>query len=117
MDAERLPCSVSACYCTLADTEALPAIVKVHVRVLLPPLEHAPDQTASRPFDTLSVTDVPAVNDAVPVLPTATLMPVGLERTRSPVLPLALTVNATVCPGGGAVDPVMVSVALLVTFW
>jgi hypothetical protein len=85
---------------------------------LLPPLEHAPDQIASRPFDTDSVIDVPVVNDADPELPTATLMPAGLEMTRSPLRPVALTVNVAVCPegGGGALDGVIVSVALRVTF-
>lgn len=70
--------------------------VNVHVRRLLPPLEQAPDQIASRPFDTLSVIDVPVANDADPVLPTATLIPAGLDVTRSPLLPLALTVSVTV---------------------
>jgi len=46
---------------------------------LLPALEHAPDHTASRPFDTVSVTDVPVVNVADPLLPTATLMPAGAD--------------------------------------
>lgn len=73
----------------------------MHVRRLLPPLEHAPDQTASRPFETVSVIDVPVVNDADPVLPTATLMPAGLEVTRSPFLPVAVTVNVAAWPGGG----------------
>jgi hypothetical protein len=40
----------------LAVIAADPVIVNVHVLVLLPPLEHAPDHTASRPFVTLSVT-------------------------------------------------------------
>ena len=46
-----------------------------------------------RPFVTLSVIDVPVVNVAEPVLPTATLMPAGLEVTRSPALPVAVTVT------------------------
>ena len=70
--------------------------MNVHVFVLFPPLEHAPDQMASRPFDTLSVIEVPVVNDADPELPTATLMPAGLEVTRSPLLPLAVTVSVAV---------------------
>jgi hypothetical protein len=82
----------------------------VHVFVLLPPLEHAPDQTASRPFETLSVIVVPAPNDADPLLPTATLMPVGFDMTRSPLLPVAVTVSVNPCPGG-----VTVSVADRVT--
>ena len=67
--------------------------VNVHVRVLLPPLEHAPDQMASRPLLTLSVIGVPVVNAAVPVLPTGTLLPAGLESTRSPDRPVAVTVS------------------------
>jgi hypothetical protein len=70
--------------------------VKLHVFVLLPPLEQAPDQIASRPFETLRVIDVPTANEADPALPTETLMPVGLEVTRSPLRPDALTVSVAV---------------------
>jgi hypothetical protein len=80
-------------HCTFADTEAAPLIVNVHVFVFVPPLEQAPDQIASRPFVTLSVIRVPVVNDADPELPVATLMPTGLEVTRSPLRPLAVTVS------------------------
>jgi hypothetical protein len=75
--------------------------VNVHVRLLLPPLEHAPDQIASRPFVTLSVIDVPAANDAEPLLPTATLIPAGLDVMRSPLRPVAVTVKAAVWPPAG----------------
>jgi len=85
-------------------------MVNVHVLLLLPPLEHAPDQIASRPFETLSVIDVPLANDAEPELPTATLMPAGLEVTRSPLRPVAVTVKVTFCPAG-----VTVNVAVRVT--
>ena len=68
----------------------------MHVFRLLPALEHAPDQIASRPFETLNVIEVPVVNDADPELPTATLMPVGLDVTRSPLRPLAATVSVAV---------------------
>jgi len=67
--------------------------VNVHVFALFPPLEQAPDQIALRPLETLSVMDVPVVNDADPVLPTVTLIPAGLEVTRSPLRPLAVTVS------------------------
>ena len=77
-------------------TDAVPVIVNVHVFVLLPPLEQAPDQIASRPFETLSVIAVPVVNDPDPELPTVTLMPAGVEVTRSPLLPVAVTVSVTV---------------------
>ena len=63
---------------------------------LLPLLEQAPDQIASRPFETVSVIDAPTVNDADPVLPTATLNPDGLDVTRSPLRPLAVTVSVAV---------------------
>ena len=72
---------------------AAPESVNVQVFALLPPLEQAPDQIASRPFETLSVIDVPVANDADPVLPTATLIPAGLDVTRSPLRPLAVTVS------------------------
>ena len=65
----------------------------MHVFTLLPPLEQAPDQITSRVFDALRVIDVPVVNVAEPVLPTATLIPTGLEVTRSPILPVAVTVT------------------------
>jgi hypothetical protein len=69
--------------------------VNTHVFLLFPPLEHAPDQTASRPFETVSVIAVPPVNDADPVLPTATLMPAGLEVILSPLRPVAVTVRVS----------------------
>jgi hypothetical protein len=82
----------------------LPVIVKVHVFVLLPPLEHAPDQMASRPFVTLNVIDVPVLNDAEPEVPTLTLMPAGLDVTRSPLRPDAVTVSVAACDGGLTVN-------------
>jgi len=51
---------------------------------------------ASRPFETVSVIEVPVVNDADPVLPTATLIPAGVEVTLSPVRPVAVTVSVAV---------------------
>jgi hypothetical protein len=91
-------------------TVELPVNVNVHDLVLLPPLEHAPDQMASRPLLTLNVIDVPVANDAEPVLPTLTLMPAGLDVTRSPLRPVAVTVNVAACDGG-----VTVNVAVLLT--
>jgi hypothetical protein len=41
----------------LALTAAFAVSVNVHVFTLFPPLEQAPDQIASRPFDTLRVID------------------------------------------------------------
>src|SRR3954449_2648320 len=92
----RIPHSAFRNHCTLAVTVALGASVKVQLLRLLPALEQAPDQTASRPFDTVSVTDAPTVNDADPALPTATLNPAGLDVTRSPLRPLAVTVSVAV---------------------
>ena len=83
-------------YCTLAVTAAAADRVKVHVRTLLPPLEQAPDQMAERPLLTLRVIDVPTANDAEPVVPVATLMPAGLDVTRSPLRPVVVTVSAAV---------------------
>jgi hypothetical protein len=89
-------------HCTFAVTDAAALIATVQLFVLLPPLEHAPDQMASRPLVTVSVTLVPDVNEAEPLLPTATLMPAGVDVMRSPLRPVAVTVSATVCDGGGA---------------
>ena len=83
----------SLSYCTLALTEAAPVRVNVHVFALLPPLEQAPDQITSRVLEALSVIEVPVVNVAEPLAPTATLIPAGLEVTRSPVRPVAVTVS------------------------
>lgn len=85
-------------------------MVNVHVLVLLPPLAQVPDQMASRPLLTLKVIALPVANDAEPLLPTPTLMPAGLDMTRSPLRPLALTVKVTLAPGGFTV-----SAAVLVT--
>ena len=86
-------------HCTLAVTAAVPANVNVQVFVLLPPLEQAPDQTADRLLD--SVIEFPTVNEADPLLPVATLMPAGLEVMRSPLRPVAVTVNVAPVGGGG----------------
>ena len=77
-------------------TDAAPFNVNVQLFASFPPLEHAPDQIASRPLLTLSVIAVPVENDADPVLPTATLMPAGLDVTRSPPRPVAVTLRVTV---------------------
>src|SRR3954468_6906007 len=92
----RIPHSAFRNHCTLAVTDALAASVKVQLLRLLPALEQAPDQTASRPFDTVSVIDAPTVNDADPAVPTATLNPAGLDVTRSPLRPLAVSVSVAV---------------------
>jgi hypothetical protein len=80
----------------LAVTLALPFSVNVQLLVLRPSLEQAPDQMASRPFETLSVIDVPTGKEADPVLPTFTLMPAGDDVTRSPLRPVAVTVSVAV---------------------
>ena len=88
--------------------------VNVHVFRLDPPLEHAPEKIASRPFDTVNVIDVPVANDAEPLLPTLTLMPAGVDVTRSPLRPLADTVSVAFCGGGGGAAGDTVRVAVLV---
>jgi hypothetical protein len=100
---------------TFGVTDALLFNVRVHVFCLFPPLEHAPDQIASRPFETLSVIDVPVANDADPVLPTATLSPEGVELTVSPPRPLAVIVSVAVPVVGDELDGVTSSVADCVT--
>ena len=97
----RMRCVPVVRHCTFADTEAAPVIVNVHVFIFVPPLEQAPDQITPRPFDTVSVIDVPVVNVAEPVLPTATLIPAGLEVTPSPFRPVAVTDSVADCAGGG----------------
>ena len=59
--------------------------------------------------------DVPVANDAEPLLPTLTLIPAGLDVTRSPLRPLAVTVSVAFCGGGGGgADGDTVRVAVLV---
>ena len=86
--------------------------MNVQVFVLLPPLEHAPDQIASRLLVTLSVMDVPTGKLAEAELPTGTLSPAGLDVTRSPLRPVADTVSVAVPDGA---DGFTVSEALRVT--
>jgi hypothetical protein len=76
--------------------------VNVQVFRLLPPLEQAPDQIASRPSEADNVIDVPVLNDAEPEPPTATLIPVGLDVMRWPLRPDAVTVKVA-DPAGGVV--------------
>jgi hypothetical protein len=76
--------------------------VNVQLLCLFPLLEHAPDQMASRPLETVNVIDVPVANAADPVLPTATLMPAGLDVIRSPLRPVALTVSVAEPDAAGA---------------
>ena len=83
-------------YCTFAVTEALPPKVNVQVLVLLPPLEQAPDQIASRLLLTRSVMAVPTLNAADLVDGTGALIPEGVELTVSPLRPVALTVRLAV---------------------
>ena len=80
-------------HCTFAVTAAAPFSVKVQVFTLLPPLEHAPDQTALLPLLTERVMPAPVVNDACMLLPTGTLIPAGLDVTRSPLRPVAFPLS------------------------
>lgn len=75
--------------------------VNVQLLALLPPLEHAPDQMASRPLETVNVMRVPGANAAVDVLPTTALIPAGVELMLSPCLPPAVTLRLTVEGAGG----------------
>ena len=79
-------------------------IVKLQVRVLLPPLEQAPDQMVSRPLVALSVMTVPLVKLPEPVVPTGTLIPAGLDVMHSPLRPVAVTVSVTAAPAGFTVS-------------
>lgn len=83
--------------------------MNVHVLRFWPPLEQAPEKIASRPFEIVSVIDVPVLKFADPVLPTGTLIPAGLDVTRSPLLPVAVTDNVAVdgCPAGFTVRVVV----------
>ena len=85
----------------MAVTDALAFSVNVQLFVLFPPLEQAPDQTTSRPFASLRVIDAPVGNVPDPLLPTVTLMPVGVDVIRSPLRPLAVTVSVAVPDDGG----------------
>jgi hypothetical protein len=93
-------------------TEALPVMVNVQVFVLFPPLEHAPDQMTSRLFVARKVIDVLVAKLADWVLPTATLIPAGIEVTRSPFRPVAVTVNVALAPGGCTVSVAVLLVPL-----
>ena len=76
----------------------------------MPPLEQAPDQMASRPLLTLKVIELLVAKLADWALPTATLMPAGLDITCSPLRPVAVTVKLTPAAAGFTV-----SAAVLVT--
>ena len=56
---------------------------------------------------------VPDVNDAEPLLPVATLMPDGLDVTRSPLRPVAVTLSVAVCAGGAGGDTVRPAVRVV----
>jgi hypothetical protein len=91
-------------------TDAVPFSVNLHDLALL--ATHAPEKFACRPLPTVNVIDVPTVNDADPLVPVTTLMPVGVDVMRTPLRPVAVSVTVAVC-GGGA-GGVTVSVAALV---
>ncbi len=100
-----------------AVTEAELLRVNVQDLVLLPPLEQAPDQTASRLFVTRSVIAAPTLNAADIVDGTDALIPEGVELTVSPLRPVAVTVSVAVWGGGGGGGPggLIVRVVVLVT--
>jgi hypothetical protein len=79
----------------LALTEVALFATNVQLVVFLPALEQAPDQMALRPLDAVNVTDVPAANDAEPLLPTVTSIPAGVETMCTPLRPDADTEMVT----------------------
>jgi hypothetical protein len=89
-----------------AVTELTALRVKVQLGVLAPALLQAPDQTALRPLETVSLMEVPLLKRALPVIPTVATRPAGVEVTFSPVLPVAVTESSKVVgvepPGQGA---------------
>ena len=96
----------------MAVSDAFALSVKVQLFALLPLLLHAPDQIASRLFETRRVMLVPEAKGAAPVVPTRTLSPEGVEETVSPLRPLALRVSCRVV--GGTVVVVGGTVVLVV---
>jgi len=89
-------------YCTFAVTAAFVFSVNLQVAVFCPPLEHAPDQIALRPLETLSVIGVPVASDADMLPPVGTLMPAGALVILSPARPVAVTVRCIICgPAAG----------------
>ena len=91
----------AAHYCTFAVTDVAALMVNVQLLVLAPPLEHPPDQMTSRPLLAVRVTDVPVVKLALPLVPTLTLSPTGVDEIDSPVRPVAVTVSTAVEVGAG----------------
>ena len=101
-DAPNLPASRVLCtfpavasstrlHWTFAVTDEAPLIVNVQDLLFWPPLEQAPDQIASRPSLAVSTIDAPALKLADCVLPTSTLIPLGLDVIDTPLRPLAVT--------------------------
>jgi len=74
-------------------TDVAACSVRLQLFCVSPPLEQPPDQMASRPLLTVSVTTVPVAKLALPVVPTLTVSPAGLEETDSPERPVALRVS------------------------
>jgi len=93
-------------------TVEFPLSVNVQVLVLALLLEHAPDHIASRPLATLKVMTEPGANWATAELPVGTFIPAGLETTRSPFRPPAVTCKDAVV---GAAVGLIVNVAERVT--
>jgi hypothetical protein len=94
-------------YLIFAVTDAFAFSLNVQVVADWLPLEQAPLHTVFRPFETVSVMDVPELNDADMPLPDATLMPAGVEVTRTPERPLAVTVSDAVWAAGVKVRAAM----------
>ncbi|WP_171421608.1 hypothetical protein [Corallococcus exercitus] len=81
-------------YWMFAVTELVALRVNVQLWVFAPALLQAPDQMALRPLEAVSLTEVPSLKVALPVVPTFTSRPAGVEVTFSPDLPVAVSVSA-----------------------
>src|SRR5262249_23428924 len=92
--ASRWCAAVGGADWTFAVSELAALSVKVQVGLFTPALLHAPDQITDRPLVALRVMLVPTKKLAEPVVPTGTLSPAGLERTRSPARPVAVRVSS-----------------------
>src|SRR5712691_2618892 len=86
-------CVLTVRYCTFAVTDVAACSVRRQLFCVSPPLEQPPDQMASRPLLTVSVTTVPTAKLALPVVPTLTVSPAGLEETDCPERPVAVRVS------------------------
>ena len=93
----------------------MPLSVNVQLVRLLPPLEQAPEKMAERPPDTVSVIDVPVVNEADPRVAGRDADARWVDVTLSPLRPLATPSGQRSAPVAAAVPRLTVTVAVRVT--